>query len=171
MTLINKSIIAFFALFLFTVINTAYGTGAVIFEEDFDSKTVGEYTDAAWVTGSGLAYSNARYLVAEDADDFWDYVFPVGGIILQLDGSGKNVHTGTQTGGVQVSGRPLGSTGNVEREWSAWQNWAGANGNWAATTEAELVGISQQLQIIPEPATMALLGLGGLAMLRRRRRS
>jgi len=121
--------------------------------------------DNAVITGPVFGIYDSKY-VAVDAADFWDYVFPAGSLILQLDGSGKNVHTGTHQG---TARRPLG-TASVEREWSAWQNWRDATGWWAPTEEHEMCAISQQLHIIPEPATMSLLALGGLGLLLGRKR-
>ena len=144
------------------------GTSVGITWSALGSTATVDAQDNAVMTGPVFAIYQSEY-VAVDAADFWDYVFPTGGLIVKLDGAGKNVHTGTHLG--LASGSPLGNAapGNVEREWSAWQNWAGAAGFWAATTEAEMCGISEELNIVPEPATMCLLGLGGLALLRRRR--
>ena len=122
--------------------------------------------DNAVITGPVFGIYGSKY-TAKDAADFWDYLFPAGSLILKLDGVAKNVHTGTHQG---LSRRPLGDATSVEREWSAWQNWRDATGYWAPTTQAEMCAISQQLQIIPEPATLALLGLGGLGLVLGRKR-
>ena len=66
------------------------------------------------------------------------------------------------------AGNPLGTTGEVSQgnggvttDW-VWRTWTSDPGE----TMLPLYAISD---VIPEPATMCLLGLGGLAMLRRRR--
>jgi len=148
--------------------NAGIGTSVGVTWNALGSTATDDAKDNAVITGPVFGISGSTY-VAQDAADMWDYEFPTSKLILQLDGTPKNVHTGTTVGGVAHSTLPLGNAGNVELEWSAWQSWAGANKSWAATTEAEMCAISEELNIVPEPATMCLLGLGGLALLRRRR--
>jgi len=122
--------------------------------------------DNAVITGPVFGIYDSKY-VAQDAADLWNLVFPSSNPVLTLTGSAKNVHFGTLAGGTEHL--PLGNS-TVRREWSGWQNWSSAWGSWANTTQAEVVGISQQLQIVPEPATLALMGLGGLGLILGRKR-
>jgi hypothetical protein len=103
--------------------------------------------DNAVITGPVFGIYDSKY-VAVDATDLWDYIFPAASLILQLDGEGKNAHTGTTTGGLSHPSRPLGNAGNVEFEWTAWQNWAGANKNGPATDLREMVALSEPLVIV-----------------------
>ena len=48
----------------------------------------------------------------------------------------------------------------------AYQNLTGGTAGWGSWTGCDLVS----LEVVPEPASMALLGIGGITLLRRRRR-
>ena len=124
--------------------------------------------DNTTITGPVFTAYLSKY-TAVDAADFWDLLFPTGGIILTLGGESKMAWTGTGGGGTAFS--PLGGT-SVTWEWTGWQDWASAN-KWETSTElAPLVPISEELNIVPEPSTFALavFGLLGLIGFARRRR-
>ena len=108
--------------------------------------------------------------VAVDASDFWDFSFPDPNPINQLDGTDKNVWTGTAAGGTADSGDELGATnGETRRHWTGWTDWGPANANQANSDLREMVAISQELTVVPESSAALLIGVAGLALLRRRR--
>ncbi|MCF7955715.1 MAG: PEP-CTERM sorting domain-containing protein [Phycisphaerae bacterium] len=117
-------------------------------------------------------------LVANDNTDLWDGVYTGSGqdntggvqhIIDQTENGDVFAHwpfTGTNLDG--TAALPLGSGGNVSQgqgndptRW-IWRQWTWQN----VSSELPMYAMSA---VIPEPATMALLGLGGLTLLRRRR--
>ncbi len=93
-------------------------------------------------------------------------------------GEGTIVWTGTSEdgtgkGGLMLDGAGDARGGGIYAEDPSRPAWAG---DWidghtkGQDNEFRVYGISQELTVIPEPATLALMGLGGLATLIRRRR-
>jgi len=114
--------------------------------------------------------------VADDNADLWDG--DIDHIIDQDENGGTGYphlwcYTGTRPDGTKSpgpnnAGGPLGNVGEVSQgngglvdTW-IWRQWTSD----PHTTILPLYGMSE---ILPEPTTIALLGLGGLTLLRRRR--
>jgi hypothetical protein len=125
-------------------------------------------------TGVPIYLVDGLTKVADDNADLWD-----GSIdnIINLDENGvAKTHwpfTGTILNGTQAPGDfgPLGrnvngsvtqGNGGSTTQW-IWRTWTGKPAN---TTNLPMYGMSE---ILPEPATMSLLAIGGLTLLRRRR--
>jgi hypothetical protein len=106
---------------------------------------------------------------AEDADDLWDFSWD-NNPLSDLNGGNANIWTGTAPGGTADAGDELGAD-DVRRHWSGWTDWGAANANSANTESFPMAAVSEQLTVVPEPASLALFGLGGLMLLPRRRRS
>ena len=96
-------------------------------------------------------------------------------------GADDRVFTGTNGNGT-ASGQPLGAVGNVSTGSMGsgfpaifWSYTAGESTRWTqdfsfdGTQQQEMYAISETLTVIPEPSLMALVALGGLAFVRRRR--
>ena len=80
------------------------------------------------------------------------------------------VWTGTFPDGLPLSGRELGGSEPLAGR-GYWANgyWMHQTG-YTITNYCPLYALSEELTITPEPATLALLGLGGLGMLLGRKR-
>jgi len=128
--------------------------------------------------GCPILLLDGTTIVADNNADLWDH--SVQHIINQTEtGATKShwPHTGTYWDGTNAAGKPssgggpLDSTGNIAQgngsstdEW-IWRMWTAR----PPTEELPMYAMSDTLTVIPEPATMSLLVLGGLALLRRRR--
>lgn len=141
--------------------------------------------DASWFVVGSTATTDAKYnavivgpvinvfdgvVVGLDAADFWDLVFGSASPTT-LAGTNANVHFGTLGGGTAaLPNDVLGAEdGSVRIEWTGWTNWATAYRNESTSDLKPLVAVSEAITIIPEPGSLALLGLGGLLVFRRRR--
>lgn len=89
-------------------------------------------------------------VIATSASDFWNLDFSSSANPTTLDGSPKNLHTGTRGGGVARGTAVLGATGGqVAISWSAWTDW---NAAWRAESTSDLkplLAISEELEILP----------------------
>lgn len=115
--------------------------------------------------------------VADDSTDFWDGNLDSAINLTEVGGSPTAwVWTGSNTSGtefIQVGGPDdgdslaLGSTDNTS---STVGNPNSASSSWtvgtaaAQTTEFSFYAISGELTVVPEPATLVLLCLGGLGL-------
>jgi hypothetical protein len=96
------------------------------------------------------------------------------------DGLDSNVWTGSNWEGWK-NNNGLGASGGVNdpkesvyglSDVNADKTWAGEAGLQDQTTSLPFYGLSETLTVvIPEPATMSLLAIGGIALIRRRRRA
>ncbi|MDP6546722.1 MAG: PEP-CTERM sorting domain-containing protein [Phycisphaerae bacterium] len=142
--------------------------------------SVNARTNTGTSSGTGVPiYRLDGTVVADNYFDLWDGSIDadinVNQYGISLADSTVRVHTGTQTNGAMKSGRPLGSNllGTAtyggfspsalrDRDWVQW------NSSWPPT-QYPFYAMSDVIEA-PEPATMSMLALGGLAILKRRRR-
>ena len=133
-------------------------------------------------TGEAIFLLDGSTVVANDYVDLWDH--SVQHIIDMTEAGDPKSHwpfTGTYWDGTNATGKPntngfagaLGTTlsettqgnGGSTTDW-VWRQYT----NDPHATALPLYGMSDPLEIMPEPATMSLLALGGLGLLLRRKR-
>lgn len=133
------------------------------------STTTTDAIDNAVITAPVMgAFDSAA--VAVDAADFWNFQWPDPNPIYTLAGEDKNVWTGTGAGGTADGGDELGATNETtRRHWTGWTDWGPANANQGSADSLPMVAISEQLTVVPEASAAFVVGLAGLALLRRRR--
>jgi hypothetical protein len=126
-------------------------------------------------------YTTTGLLVADDNADLWDGT--IQNAIWLDDGTTPGTGTGYEnyqwtgsnadgTGATSGDGRQMSFDGSirVSRGGKIDSSWiSGVSIGSADTRGARLYGISGVIQGIPEPSSLSLLALGGLALLRRRR--
>jgi hypothetical protein len=147
------------------------GYGAVTWNVLGSTATV-DAIDNAPIAGSVVNVFDSAS-VATDSADFWDLNWGSSNNITDNAGGNKNVWTGTLAGGTAQAGNELGATDeSVRLGWSGWNNWDGtwrADDYTVAGNDYNYAAISEQLTVVPEASATLLIGLAGLALLRRRR--
>jgi hypothetical protein len=122
-------------------------------------------------------YTTSGLRIADDNANLWNGTGNIQNPITKADGTAAehpNIWTGTYFADGTADWRPWqGSLGNPEQNYitqglanDTTSQWSGNQRPW---TEIKfLYGMSS---VIPEPATMSLLAIGGIALIRRRRRA
>ena len=131
-------------------------------------------------TGESFWLLNGTSLVADDYADLFGTdshsstinVSETGGAPFDSGDYSSNWTGSTGTGGIKANdelGALDGGTITGLRNFTSGAHWIERFGNSPSTIERGVYGVSEVLTVVPEPATMALVAFGGLALLRRRR--
>jgi hypothetical protein len=133
--------------------------------------------------GEPIFATDGTTKIADDYADLWDgdidnaIQFDENGDAIPSDSSpnfARFPYTGTNADGTPVAGQELGvgDDGQVRAAsgTSTDSTWMNGGGNFTNNTEGSYYALSEPLTVVPEPASAALLGLGGLMVLPRRRR-
>ncbi|MFK7851297.1 MAG: PEP-CTERM sorting domain-containing protein [Akkermansiaceae bacterium] len=139
--------------------------------------------------GEAIFLTDGSTIIGTNYGDFWNG-HAVGAQDIDLDengngfGSNQNVFTGISSNGSTITDRYLGTTtiSNNSLRVTTGQTNPNSTGRWAQqfnanpTSQQRLYGLSDALTIvelpdaIPEPSSIALLGLGGFTLLLRRKK-
>jgi len=144
--------------------------------------------------GEPILRMDGTFAIANNYADLWDginnsHVTGQNYLTVHLDENGveridERVRTGSGVNGTAAGdGRVLGGSGEATPRVQTGRNHApdfygGLGGgawmqDWSeeATAAGRVYAMSETLTVIPEPASVALIGLGGLALMRRRRKA
>ncbi len=168
-----------------------------IVQADADAAGIGSSVGVTWKVIGSTATVDARdhavlsgpvvsFLsldLATDSADMWDG--EVANEITHIDGTSITsasyaglTWTGTMDDGT-ASTNPLGDTDRfvsmgdpIANSGPVGSNWIdyGSNRNQDFYRDAAIYGLSEALTVVPEPATMSLLAIGGFGVLLKRRR-
>ena len=154
---------------------TAIGSTTIVDARDNTGTNPGVETGVPIYTTTGLR-------IADDNADLWDGtianpIFFGDGTTTVGQGFGGRAYTGTATDGTAHTsgdGRPLssgpGQNIRMARGGYTDSGWIGAASfNDTDSRGLKMLAISGVINPIPEPSSMSLLALSGLALLRRRR--
>jgi hypothetical protein len=124
----------------------------------YNPDTMGSIESMSLTQISGNNYrATVNFTTTLGAGDYWVYLAP----IAEFGSSGQSYHVAT--------------TNQIGAE-SYWRNPGGGFGQGTDWTAMSAYGVTNDLTLVingtpvPEPATIAALGLGGLVLARRRRR-
>jgi hypothetical protein len=143
---------------------------------------VGATTLVDVFTNTGLAATGGVPVYLVDGTAFATdnaYLWGLGGTTLRVNESGEAAHfgsaiqTGLNVGPVTYAGKELDSGGAVGQggDDPGYNPWYGNGDSWmGALGNTSLFAISGVITPVPEPATMSLLAIGGIALLRRRKK-
>jgi hypothetical protein len=148
----------------------------------FDVISVGTWANISngYTTAESVVFQNtpsALSTMAYSAQYVNGGVNGVNGTITYTGGSGTITLAITSTGPFNMGGNSTSIAGSwtYTSGTGAYAGYSSGAGTWGATYSGEgnyaSTTLSGNLTPVPEPATLAVLGIGGLAMIRRRRRS
>ncbi|RYG29093.1 PEP-CTERM sorting domain-containing protein [bacterium] len=157
---------------LFATLTTQYSSQGITFAPSpvktgsFYNNTYYPAHSGSSVIGPGNSAGVLTATLAAPADEFSFWYSAANGIEVSL--FKNNVLVGTQTAGEVLFANALFSFSGISYDSFAI---VGTNPAQSDFYTIDDLSYNVQTQAVPEPASMAALGLGGLALLRRRRKA